>query len=130
MENRGTVSARILIGGTGMGLPDPEMLSRRAWEIALIEGREAPNSNDWAEASRELHGRGEEPDEEGQIWAGETTGVAGAGGEGLFGGRGEVRVGDPVVLGEELIREGLEEAEHERMLRALEPVDGEELMEE
>ena len=101
------MSAKILVGSEGLGLPDAELVAKRAWEVAEIESREIPNASDWAEARRELHGRSAVSDissiqGEGEI-AAQMSGAMRSASE------------EPNV-GEELFREGMEEAEHERML--------------
>ncbi len=93
----------------GLGTPDQDLVEQRAREIAEIQEREIPSPADWEEARRELHGRS---------IANEVACAVD-----VEGGRSErfgVQVGtqDEANLGEELIREGMEEAEHERMLLA------------
>lgn len=122
MRRAKVVSGKILVGMEGLGLPDPDLLQQRAWEVARIAGREEPNALDWEEASRELHGQGVAAE---SVNGGtERLEATGAGGEVLgYGEAGDLR---EVMLsglgeterstGEELVREGVEEAEHERML--------------
>lgn len=101
-----------MVGAEGLGTPDQDLVERRAREIAEIQEHEIPTSADWQEAHRELHGR--EVANEVPIVI-EEHAESGGGSE-RFG----VHVGiqDEANLGEELIREGMEEAEHERMLLA------------
>ena len=109
MNIRKPVNAKIIVGARGLGTPDQDLVEQRAREIAEIQEREIPSPVDWEEARRELHGRGIANDV--------ACGVEGQGGRSeRFG----VQVGtqDEANLGEELIREGMEEAEHERMLLA------------
>lgn len=117
MRETKRVSAKIVLGGVGLGVPDGETLKRRAFEVAKIEGRDLPNANDWSEARRELHGKatagsftgggsGEVPESESLVaLQGEGSGV-----------RAESWGEEFQSPGEELVREGMEEAEHERMV--------------
>ena len=105
------VPAKILQGHHGLGVPDPELLQKRAFEIARIQERAIPNMEDWEEADRELHGHRFAPSQsdEGVLPAelapGPVEHVSGT-----------LELDDALNLVEELIREGMEEAEHERML--------------
>lgn len=110
MDSHVTLSGKIVIGSHGLGVPDADLVQRRAWEVAQIQAHEAPTSADWNEARRELHGRTlptEFPAEFGEpltpfsAW-----------------GINNVMSRDEPSLGEELVREGMEEAEHEQMLLA------------
>ena len=110
MDSHITLSGKIVVGSHGLGVPDADLVQRRAWEVAQIQAHEAPTSADWAEASRELHGRSlplEFPAELGESLL-------------PFSSRGlnAVISRDESTLGEELVREGMEEAEHEQMLLA------------
>ncbi len=120
------ISAKIIVGSCGLGTPDMDLVEKRAREVAKIQAHPSPTPADWAEARRELHGLG----------VGQEAGSAGAeaqlGGE--IGFEGDVPNSlanllpdskatrslneDDPTLGEELVREGMEEAEHERMLLA------------
>jgi hypothetical protein len=111
--NRGrTVSAKIMVGSEGLGTPDQDLVEKRAREIAEIQEREIPTTTDWEEARRELHGRAANnevsPAVEERSSVLEALGV-------------QLDSQDDANLGEELIREGMEEAEHERMLLAHKP---------
>ena len=99
-----------MLGAEGLGTPDQDLVEKRAREVAAIQEREIPTASDWEEARRELHGRDVANEVPVVIEENEELG----GGSERFG----VRVGseDESNLGEELIREGMEEAEHERML--------------
>lgn len=109
MNIRRPVSAKILVGAEGLGTPDQDLVEKRAREVAAIQGHEIPTVADWEEARRELHGRGASnevaPLIEEHVGVGEAFGAV-------------VGNGDETNLGEELIREGMEEAEHERMFLA------------
>lgn len=50
--------APIIIHGAGIGMVSPEMIQKRAEELAVINGREAHDASksDWDEAMRELTG--------------------------------------------------------------------------
>ena len=105
-----------MVGAEGLGTPDQDLVEKRAREIAEIQEHEIPTASDWEEARRELHGRevaNEVPTVVHTVGEDGEIGEMGGGGE-RFG----VRLGnqDEANLGEELIREGMEEAEHERML--------------
>lgn len=118
MNTRKPVSAKIMLGAEGLGTPDQDLVEKRAREIAEIQEHEIPTATDWEEARRELHGRG--VSSEGMCGVGGVGENIGLSGE--FG----LRLGrqDEANLGEELIREGMEEAEHERMLMAHKPPSG------
>jgi hypothetical protein len=122
MRKPRTVTGKIVLGMEGLGVPDGDLWQQRAWEVARIQGREEPNALDWEEASRELHGMGVSG--ESVTGGAERLEATGVGGEGLgYGEAGDLRevtLSGSVEMerstGEELVREGLEEAEHERML--------------
>ena len=110
MEANRPVSAKIVVGSEGLGVPDIDLVEKRAWEVAKIEAHDIPNAADWDEARRELHGRSN---------GAELASLSGVPGEvGLAAaGYGVRRLPQTEQhLGEELFREGMEEAEHERML--------------
>ena len=110
MNMKRPVSGKILLGSAGLGVPDLDLLQKRAFEIAQIQERSTPDANDWEEASRELHGHR----------LPEGTGTESARMEveskGLSGIQARLHPEDEVNIVEELVREGMEEAEHERML--------------
>ena len=107
-----------------MGTPDMDLVEKRAREVAEIQEHPFPNAADWAEARRELHGMSGEQDPPVEADLG-SSGAAGVSFEELQESFPELRAvlgrasreEDPTV-GEELINEGMEEAEHERMLLA------------
>jgi hypothetical protein len=105
------ISAKISLGSQGLGVPDSEQLQRRAFEIARIQEREIPNSQDWEEARREVHGHRLDAnliDSEilpSELAPGPVERVSG-----------NLELEDAINVVEELVREGMEEAEHERML--------------
>lgn len=111
MKIRRPVPAKIILGSSGLGLPDPDLLQQRAVEVAAIEGREVANANDWEEARRELHGKGAAGDVTGAVWSSEAEMIATELGQIHE----ALEMEDDALTGEELVREGMEEAEHERM---------------
>lgn len=106
--------------GNGLGVPSPDMIEKRAREIAMIDERD-PNKfteGDWEQAHRELTGEhSENAPEENQQTAEvveEWDMVAADSGhrvprEGLE---------EEESVGEELVEEGLEEATHDQMVEA------------
>ena len=110
MEANRPISAKIVVGSEGLGVPDIDLVEKRAWEVAKIEAHDIPNAADWDEARRELHGRSNVGELASLSSMPVDVGLGAAG----FG------VSRPSQteqhLGEELFREGMEEAEHERML--------------
>ncbi len=113
------VSGKILSHSEGMGTPSADTVRQRASEIAMIDGRETPNEQDWKRAFLELHGGHHEPnltgDDSEMVGAiSECDGVAPTLGHQVH--QAEIDGGESV--GEELISEGLEEAMHDQMLEA------------
>jgi hypothetical protein len=111
------------IGGAA-GTPDMETLQRRARELARIDGRTEPNERDFAEAAEELRTTGSivEAPEGGTLdkltsWDTplDATGHQSA----------EAGPDDESVIGEKLVEEGIEEAEHDRRVSASEETDDE-----
>lgn len=114
-------SGKINLHGNGLGVPSPEMVEKRAREIALIDERD-PNEftdTDWNQARRELHGDISTPpaeENEGTLQLEEEWEVTPDN-------RGH-RVPRPGVddeeetLGENLVSEGVEEASHDQMVEA------------
>lgn len=119
-ENSQPGFGKISVHGDGMGAPTPELIERRAREIALIAERNPDEFTDadWEQAKRELMGAGsmaapeeiERSDELTDEWevtptsTGERAPRAG--------------VDDDEMLGEKLVSGGLEEAAHDQMLQA------------
>lgn len=110
MQTRKPLSAKIVVGSHGLGVPDPDLIQRRAWEVAEIQAHEVPTAADWDEARRELHGRATPAEGTPSNGTGFSADIALLGSALVF--------TEEASLGEELIREGMEEAEHERMLLA------------
>lgn len=110
--------AKILSHDAGLGLPDPEMVRERARDIARINGRDPRyyTEADWLQAKVELHGGHELEDsrEPVRFFSGHDPAAGSTGHQ-------APRVGSDALenLGEELIAEGMEEAVHERMVRAV-----------
>jgi len=122
------ISAKIIVGSCGLGTPDMDLVEKRAREVAKIQAHPSPTAADWAEARRELHGLGVEQEAGPEAQPAEEQ----IGGEIGFEGDSPNSLAnllpdskailssneDDPTLGEELVREGMEEAEHERMLLA------------
>jgi hypothetical protein len=111
-------SAKIIQHSEGLGVPNADHVRVRAQELAIINGRSEYNEEDWREAKRELHGGHSAPVDEGEmemeaIVSGHDM-VAGSLGHHVE----NVISGETESLGEELVAEGMDEAEHERMLLA------------
>ena len=112
-----TPSGKILQHGEGLGVASPELVRRRARELAVINGRDpdAFTEQDWAQAKVELHGghdfeHGEDAPELAQ-------GATAASEEDTHRVNHQI-VETPENLGEELFAEGMDEAVHEQMLEA------------
>jgi hypothetical protein len=112
---------KINLHGNGMGVPSPDLVEKRAREIALIDERnpEEFTDEDWNQAKRELLGEGipspPEQTKENANLEEEWEVVANDSGH---------RVPRPGVeedeesLGEHLVTDGVEEATHDQMLEA------------
>jgi hypothetical protein len=112
--------ARIQRHGEGIGPPTPEAVERRAREIARIQGR-APdevNQEDRARASRELHDQNlplSSTDVHSDVLASSNPAdMAVDTGHRVE----QTRPPDEQQITEAEVKEGLREAEHERMLEA------------
>ena len=116
--------AALIINATGVGTVTRKMVRKRATELALINGRSAQDVSaaDWEQAKRELTG---EPD----IDAKETVLESAPESERwdpLPGSTGHIvpvtsidgEDDDGRSMGEKLINEGVQEAEHDQMLQA------------
>ena len=107
---------KILRGTEGLGTVTQQMIEERAYEIARTDGRNRPNDLDRSSAREELTGAGsssekaptkEEPGRDWQmplVSAGEKAPT--------------VRPEDEANIPEELIQEGVEEADHDQRLRS------------
>ena len=111
---------KIAVHGDGVGAPTPELVEKRAREIALIDERDPDEFTDadWAQAQRELMGvattnapeetnENAELVEEWEVTPSDTGHRAPRAG-----------VNDDETLGEQLVSGGLEEAAHDQMLEA------------
>ncbi|MBA3273599.1 MAG: hypothetical protein H0T11_06980 [Chthoniobacterales bacterium] len=111
---------KISVHGDGMGAPTPELIEKRAREIALIHERDPDEFTDadWEQAQQELMGVAtsaapeETPenamlDEEWPVVASDTGERAPRAG-----------LDDDEMLGAQLVAGGVEEAEHDRMVEA------------
>ena len=125
MKTDPSKEAALIINSTGIGTVTRKMVRERATELALINGRSAQDVSaaDWEEAKRELTGGPDtDPKEallesapESERWdplpgsAGHIIPVTSIDGEG----------DDGRSMGEKLIDEGVQEAEHDQMLQAV-----------
>ena len=90
----------------------------------MIDGRSAPNEQDWKRAFLELHGGHHDPNalgDESEMLGGmsETDQVAPSLGRHIH----QAQVDGGESLGEELIAEGIEEAAHDQMLESRRTID-------
>jgi hypothetical protein len=121
--------AKILVHADGLGVPSPELVRRRALELARIDGRSDYNELDWQHAKQELHGGhqatwDDEEDRMPQSISGRDMTATDSGHhvENLFGGEDN--------MSEELVAEGMDEAVHDQMLQASQLEEREEDTEE
>ena len=107
---------KIVRGTEGLGTVTPQMIEERAHEIARSDGRNRPNDLDRSTARDELTGTGagsekeptrEEPGRDWQMPLVSTGGKAPT-----------VRPEDDQNIPEELIQEGIEEADHDQRVRS------------
>ena len=124
MKTDPSKEAALIINSTGIGTVTRKMVRERATELALINGRSAKDvsATDWEQAKRELTGGTEiDPKEallegapESERWdplpgsTGDIVPVTSIDGED----------DDGRSMGEKLINEGVQEAEHDQMLQA------------
>ena len=121
-ENSQPGFGKISVHGVGVGAPSPEMIERRAREIALIDERDPDDFTDadWEQARRELMGIQQKaaPEEIGsgvEVSEDEHEIVPESPGHRA------PRPGfdeDDETLGQSLVSDGLEEAAHDQMLEA------------
>jgi hypothetical protein len=119
MSKMRPATAKILFHSEGLGTPNVDLVRQRAEEIALINGRTEHTEADWQQAKYEIHGThhvDDEPAEE--MGAAEMV----SGQDMLSSDVGhhmpKLAMEDDGNVVEELIREGMEEAEHEQMLES------------
>jgi hypothetical protein len=111
---------KIDLHGNGLGVPSPELVKRRAREIALIDERDPDQftETDWNQAKRELLGgaAGHQPEADDRIVdeLTERDDIAGASGHRAP----KSGFDEEETLGEELVTEGIDEAAHDQMLEA------------
>ena len=124
MKTNPPQEAALIINSTGVGTVTRKMVRERATELALINGRSAKDvsATDWKQAKRELTGEPDiDPKEavlesapESERWdplpgsTGRIVPVASIDGED----------DDGRSMGEKLINEGMQEAEHDQMIEA------------
>lgn len=120
-ENSQPGFGKISVHGNGVGAPTPEMIERRAREIALIDERNPDDFTDadWEQARQELKGvpQTSAPEEIGGVEVSEDEHEIVP--ESV--GHRAPRPGfdeDDETLGQSLVSGGLEEAAHDQMLEA------------
>ena len=111
-------TAKISEHFSGLGTVTPEMVEQRAREIALINGRPPNvfNSADFEEARLELTGKTVQHDDEDEGDP-DRERISFDGPAGSVGHKVPViKAADEQMMAEELVEEGVEEAEHDRMV--------------
>ncbi|MDP9186296.1 MAG: hypothetical protein M3O72_02915 [Verrucomicrobiota bacterium] len=123
MREKKSNGGKIELHGSGMGVPAPEDIERRAREIAMIDEREADEFTDadWSQAREELMGaeNNNPPEEtpENSDMTEEWEVVASSKGHRAPRRLPEEPENDESV-GEQLVSDGREEAAHDQMLEA------------
>ena len=117
MNRTHTPSAKIALHSDGLGVPSPETVRQRAFELAKINGHESMTEEDWRQAKREVHGGHPHAFSDGEDEmiqsASERDMIA------INCGHRAQKMGDDTENAvEELVAEGLDEAVHDRMLQA------------
>ncbi len=109
--------AKIILHADGLGVPSPDTVRQRAEELAKINGHPEPTEADWLQARAELHGGhpqdGSDGESETTQYVSERDMIATDRGH-----RAEKFADDTENAVEELVAEGLDEAEHDQMLQA------------
>jgi hypothetical protein len=111
---------KITVHGNGLGVPSPELVEKRAREIAMIDERKADDFTeaDWAQAKNELTGvdpaHVPEADDEVSDEVTERDEIPGSSGHHVP----NAGFDDEVNLGEELVSGGNDEAAHDQMVEA------------
>ncbi len=111
---------KITLHGNGLGVPSPEMVEKRAREIAMIDEREADDftDTDWAQAKDELTGvdpaHAPEAEDEVTDEMSERDDVLGSSGHQVP----NNGFDDDENVGEELVASGIQEAAHDQMIEA------------
>ena len=102
----------------GLGTVTRAMVQDRARELAMIKGHDHYTEDDWLEAKRELIGiHGDTADEESINALTRRDEEPGSTGHRVH----HVEPSDEKVLAEQLVEEGAEEAEHDRMVEGSRP---------
>ena len=123
--------AKILVHSEGLGAPTAETVRKRAQELAFIAGRDEFTESDWQQAKIELHstnGLDHQASEEMGMAAlvSEQDMVAADVGHHTE----RVPLDDERNLVEELWQEGMDEADHERMIEACHEAENQDAEEE
>ncbi len=111
---------KISLHGDGLGVPSPEMVEKRAREIAMIDERKADEftDSDWEQAKNELTGveqaHAPEADDEVVDEMSERDDIPGAAGHQAP----NNGFDEDVNIGEELVSGGIDEAAHDQMVEA------------
>lgn len=111
---------KISLHGNGLGVPSPEMVEKRAREIAMIDERNPDEftESDWKQAKDELTGvegsHVPEMDDELSDELSERDDIPGASGHQVP----NNGFDDDNSVGEELVSGGIEEAAHDQMVEA------------
>lgn len=108
-------SAKIISHSEGMGTPSPDMVRKRAEELAIIRGRSQYTEEDWRQARLELHGGHDHSlngDRDNIAWVSEGDMLTSDIGHHVP----RLEMEDDGSIVEELIAEGMDEAVHEQML--------------
>jgi hypothetical protein len=111
---------KINLHGNGLGVPSPEMVEKRAREIALIDERNPDDftEEDWRQAKNELTGvegsHAPEVDDAIDDEMSERDDIPGASGHHVPNNGFE----EDVNVGEELVSGGIDEAAHDQMVEA------------
>ncbi|HEY2711906.1 MAG TPA: hypothetical protein VGI60_05275 [Chthoniobacterales bacterium] len=111
---------KIDLHGNGLGVPSPELVKKRAREIAMIDERNPDEFTDadWNQAKKELlgvePGRAPEVNEEVAGEMSERDEIAGASGHHVP----NNGFDEEETLGEELVSDGINEAAHDQMVEA------------
>ncbi|HZE12192.1 MAG TPA: hypothetical protein VE086_00405 [Chthoniobacterales bacterium] len=118
MNDNSHPAGKISVHGNGVGAPSPDAVEKRAREIALIAERDPDEFTDadWDQARRELLGAldsnaPEETEANAEVVE-EWNVVASSGAHRA------PRIEDEESVGEQLVEEGIQEAEHDQMVEA------------
>ncbi|MBA4146843.1 MAG: DUF2934 domain-containing protein [Verrucomicrobia bacterium] len=108
----------------GLGTVTRDMVQERAKELAQIKGHDRYTEDDWHEAKRELIGiHGDTPEDESINALTRWDEDPGSSGHRVP----HIEPTDEEVLAEQLVEEGSEEAEHDRMVEGSRPNRNEEI---